>query len=121
MRFADALLGLGLLLVVWSFYRAQKDPGNVFNLFDLLMEQGRISKVSVAFITTLCVTSWIMLRLALDGKLTEGYFTGYGLMWVAPLVAKLFNYTPPPGTRIIDTVDSSKVTTRTVDTPKEHP
>ena len=113
MKLADAAMLIGLLALIWSFYRAQKDPANVLNLFDLVMDNGRISKVSVAFMTTLCVTSWIMLRLALDGKLTEGYLTSYGLMWVATLVAKLFAAPPPAGTTITDT--SSKTVIKTED------
>lgn len=117
MRLTDAAMLLLLLALCWSFYRAQKDPANVFNLFDLVLDGGRISKVSVAFMTTLCVTSWIMLRLTLDGKLTEGYMTSYGLMWVAPLVAKLFSPPQTPGTTVTNTVDTSKTITNTVEKP----
>ena len=96
MRFADAALLLLVIALAWSFYRAQKDHTSTFNLFDLLMENGKLSKVSVAFMITLCVTSWAMLRMVIDGKLTDGIFMGYGAMWVAPLVAKLYSVPKPP-------------------------
>ena len=102
------------LALIWSFYRAQRNPLFSFDLFDLLMENGRLSKTSVAFVSTLFVTSWIMVWLTLDGKLTEGYFTGYAVAWIAPLVAKLFSPPPPDGTT---TTTASK--TVTVETKQE--
>jgi len=116
MRVADGAVLLIAVALVWSFYRAQKDPANSINLFDLVMDKGRINRISVAFMVTLCATTWIMVRLTLDGKLTEGYFTGFGLMWVAPLVAKLFSAPPTPGT--VTTEDTSKTVT-TVDAKSE--
>lgn len=107
MRATDAVTLILALMVVWSFYRAHKDPGNEINIFDLIMDQGRISKMAFAFITTLGVTSWIMIRLTVEGKLSEGYFTGYGLMWVAPLVAKLFSAPPPPSNTTTTTTTST--------------
>lgn len=96
MRVADALVVVLVLVLVWSFYRAHRNPQFQLDLFDLVMDGGRLSRIAVAFMVTLGVTSWILIRLALDGKLTEGYFTGYGLMWVTPIVAKLFSTPPPP-------------------------
>lgn len=115
MRFADALLMLFLLALGWSFYRAQRDPANVINLFDLVLDKGRINRIAVAFMVTLCVTSWVIIRLALDGKLTEGFFAGYAAAWITPMVAKLFSTPQPPGTTITDTTDSSKTVTSTVE------
>lgn len=115
MRVADGLLLAFLLVLIWSFYKAQRDPTNVINVFDLVMDKGRINRISVAFMATLCVTSWVIIRLALDGKLTEGFFVGYGAMWVAPLVAKLFAVPQTPGTTETSTVDTSKTVTNTVE------
>ena len=111
MKAADAAMLIVALALFWSMYRAHKDPHFKFNLLELLMDNGRTSKTAFAFMLTLSVTSWIMLRLTLDGKLTEGYFTGYGLMWVGPLVAKMFAAPTPPGTTTTDT--SSKIITKT--------
>lgn len=111
MRSADAAILIAAIALFWSVYRAHKDPNFTFNLLDLLMDGGRVSKTSFAFMTTLLLTSWIMLRITLDGKLTEGYFGAYGAMWVGPLVAKMFAAPSPPGTTTTDT--SSKTTTTT--------
>jgi hypothetical protein len=112
MKLADAAMLVASLVLIWNFYRAQKNPMFSFDLFDLVMENGRLSKTSVAFVSTLFVTSWIMVRLTLDGKLTEGYFAAYAAAWIAPLVAKLFSPPPPAGTT---TTTDSKTTTSTVD------
>lgn len=110
MRAADAALLIFALMLMWSFYRAQKDPATSFDLFDLIRENGRLSKIAVAFMVLLGASSWIMIRLTLDGKLSEGYFALYGTMWVGPVIAKMFSAPPPP---------SSSTTTTTTSTAQE--
>jgi hypothetical protein len=84
-----------VLLIAWSMYRAQRDPNfREFNLFDLIMEHGRVSRLACAFWLGVGVMSWVVIRMALDGKITDGIFIGYGTALVAPIVAKLF--TSPP-------------------------
>lgn len=81
---------VGILIIVWTMYRAQRDKKfKEFNLFDLLMEHGRLSRIACVFLGSFLTTSWIMVRLTLDGKMTEGYLAGYGALWVAPIVAKI--------------------------------
>lgn len=108
MRSADASLLIISLVVAWSFYRAHRDPNFAFNALDLIMENGRVSRLACAFMATLMVTSWIMVRLTIDGKMTEGYVTSYGLMWVAPIIAKLFS--PQPSTSISTTTTTATST-----------
>lgn len=101
MRATDAALLIVALVIAWSVYRAhtRKDSGfDAFNVLDLLMEGGRVSRLACAFMVTLVVTSWIMVRLTLDAKMTEGYIIGYGGMWVAPIIAKLFSGPPASST-----------------------
>lgn len=90
MRAADGLMLVGIACLVWVIYRAQRNTGNQFDLFDLVMADGKLSRVSVAFMTTLVATTYIMLRLTMDGKLTEGYFAAYSAAWIAPLISKMF-------------------------------
>lgn len=94
MRATDGALLIVALAVAWSFYRSHRNPAIQFDLFDLLMEGGRLSRIACAFMATLIVTSWVVIRLTVEGKLTEGLFTAYVAAWVAPIVAKLFS-TPP--------------------------
>lgn len=85
----EALLAIVGIFAAWTIYRAQKDTTLDFNLFDLIMENGKVSKIACAFMLTLGFTTWLMLDLQLKGKMTEGYFTMYGTLWIAPLVARV--------------------------------
>ena len=76
-----------------------------FNLLDLLIENGRVSKVSCLVMGSFFVTSWIMLDLQFHGKMTEGYMTTYGAVWVSPLLVRLFN---PPTTSSASTTTTTK-------------
>ena len=84
------LLAVIVIGIAVSFWRYQNDPANNFNLLDLLMEHGRLSRLAMAFDAAVVVTAWIMLKLVVDGKMTEGYLAIYGGFWVAPILAKMF-------------------------------
>lgn len=90
MRPADAALLIVALMIAWSIYRAHRSSDIQFNIFDPLMDGGRVSRIGCAFMATLVVTSWIMVRLTLDGKMTEGYMAAYCAAWVAPIIARMF-------------------------------
>jgi hypothetical protein len=110
------ILAAAAVIVALSFWRAQRKPGFDFDAFDLIMENGKVSKIALAFMLVLAVTTWIVVDLQIKGHLTEGYFTMYGTMWVVPLVAKVvFNKTEVPaetGTTITSTtkIESKEVT-----------
>ena len=91
MRAADGAMLIVALAIAWSLYRAHRSPQVTFDLFDLLMEHGRVSRIACAFLATLVTTTWIMVRLTIDMKMSAEYFMAYGAMWVAPIVAKLFS------------------------------
>lgn len=95
MRSADAALLIVALCVGWSLYRAHRLIGNNFNLIDLIMENGRVSRLACVFLGSFGVSSWIMIRLTLDGKMTEMMFAAYAAAWIAPIIAKLFSAQPP--------------------------
>ena len=108
------LLGAAIIVGI-SFWRAQHRPGFDFDLFDLVMENGRVSKISVTFMVAFAVTTWILIDLQIKGKMTEGYLVAYGGMWVASLAAKvIFNKDAPPdpGTTVTTTkIESTEKTT----------
>ena len=107
MRATDGALLIVALSIAWSFYRAHRsndDAFKHFNLLDLLMENGRVSRLASVFLGSFLVSSWIMVRMTIDGKMTELIFAAYGAMWVAPIIAKLFSPAPLQTT-------STKVTT----------
>ena len=98
MRATDAALLIMALVIAWSFYRAHRSDTGIFakfNLLDLLMENGRVSRIAFAFMATLVVTSWVIIRLTISGKLTDVIFGAYLTAWVAPIVAKMFSNQQP--------------------------
>lgn len=117
----DPMLTILAIVAVWviiAFYRAHRKPGFEFNMFDLVMENGRVSRIGVAFMTVLGVTTWVFIDLQITGKMTEGFMTTYGLMWVAPVVAKVFfNKTEPPGITTVETTTINKAVTVTEPVP----
>jgi hypothetical protein len=91
-----AVLVLGVLFLFWSFWRAQKAEYS-FNALDLVMQDGKVSRIGTSYMIVLGVTTWIMVNLTLNGRLTEAYFMAYVTAWVAPLVARVvFGQTTPP-------------------------
>lgn len=93
------VLGIAALLLLITFWRAHRDALKQFNAFDLITENGKISKIALAFMVAFGVTTWAFAYLTIQGKMTEGLFLAYGGMWVAPLVAKvIFNKNELPGT-----------------------
>lgn len=111
MRAADASLLIVALVIAWSFYRAHRDKSFAFNLFDLLMENGRLSKVACIVMGAFTVHTWIMVRLTFDAKMSEGYLTIYGATWVAPLLARMF-MPMQSSTATATTTTSATVTTK---------
>ncbi len=102
------ILGIAALLVIVSFWRAHRKAGFDFDAFDLIMENGKVSKIALAFMVVLAVTTWVVVDLQIKGNLTEGYFTTYGAMWVIPLVAKVvFNKTEMPN--VTGTTTTTKI------------
>lgn len=89
------ILAAFVVVVAVSLWRFQRDPDNKFDILDLLIENNRVSRLAFGFCVTLVVTSWLMLKLAIDGKLTEGYLGIYGALWVTPIVTKMFATSPP--------------------------
>jgi len=110
------ILAIGVAAILVAFYRAHRRAGFDFNAFDLVMEDGKVNKIAVAFMLVLLVTTWVIIDQQLKGNLSEGMFGLYGGMWVIPLVAKVvFQKTEMPGT----TTMSSMTSTTTV--PAQEP
>ena len=104
MKFDPMLTALcGLFVIIGlSFWSAQKRKDFAFDLFDILMENGKVSRIAVAFMLVLAVTTWIIINEEIKGRLTEGMFGLYLGAWVAPLVAKvIFGKTDAPGTTTV--------------------
>ena len=113
MRATDAALLIVALVIAWSFYRAHRSDSAAFanfNLLDLILENGRVSRLACVFLGAFMVSSWVIVRMTIDGKMTELIFAGYGTMWVSPIIAKLFANIPA-ATTITQTTATTTLTT----------
>ncbi|OYW62739.1 MAG: hypothetical protein B7Z31_00265 [Rhodobacterales bacterium 12-65-15] len=89
-----AILASFIVIIGLSLWRFQRSD-NEFNLLDLLMENGKVSRLAAAFSVTLVITSWIIIKLCVDGKMTEGYLVIYGGLWITPILTKMFATSQP--------------------------
>lgn len=83
------ILALAVLVVLVSLWRAHRNALVRFNIFDLVMENGRVSKISVSYMLVLGVSTWVVVNQEISGKLTEGIFGMWLAAWVSPLVARV--------------------------------
>jgi hypothetical protein len=83
------VLVVGMGVIAWSLYRAHLNPDNAINLVDLVLENGRMSRIAFVFMGTFGWSIWFMVKLELSGRMTEGYFTTFCAVWVTPIIAKL--------------------------------
>ena len=117
MHLFEAVTIVAVLLVILSFAIAHRDKTFAqFNLFDLLMENDRLSKLAVVFFGAFFVHTWILVRLTLDGKMDQGYLTFYGITWAAPIIAKMFStaQSQPSTTTTTTTTGAPQSTTTSV-------
>lgn len=91
------VLAAVVILVGVSLWRAHNNADYTFDLMDLIMENGRVSKIAVAFMMVLGVSTWVVINQEISAKLTEGTFGLWLTAWVTPLVAKVvFGKTEAP-------------------------
>lgn len=89
-----ALLVVLVLLLLWRLHR---DPAVSFNLLDLLLENGRVSKAACVMMGAFGVTTWQMVYFTLENRMTEGFLGIYVGAWIAPVVTRLVvNGAPGP-------------------------
>lgn len=101
---------LVVFIVLRSLRKLHQDRNVDFDLRDLLMENGRVSKAAAVMMGSFAATTWFFIYYALNGKMTEGYFGLYIGAWIAPVVARLVSNGATNG-------GSVKVTTETTVTP----
>jgi len=83
------ILAFGVLIMLFSFWTTHKNKSNSFNAFDLIMHEGRVDKIAVSYMLVLILSSWIMVDLQVNAKMTEGYLGIYVGAWIVPLVSKV--------------------------------
>lgn len=78
-----------VVIIGVSLKRLHQRVNTDFNLFDLIMQDGKASRVGITFMGTWLLSCWIMGYLVLTGKLTEQYFLIFNGSWVVPLTARV--------------------------------
>jgi hypothetical protein len=114
----DIVALIVVALVGVSFWKLHRDKTSTFNLFDLVMEGGRLSRMACVFMGAFAVCSWIMIRVATEGKMTDGYMLAYGGLFVAPIIAKMFSLPPAQGTTTTTTTATDTSTQTRIPIPK---
>lgn len=89
MKVMGILLAVLMTALSVQAWRLHKDPDVSFNLLDLLMENGRVSRLSVMLMGGFTIVSWVMVGLQLTGKMTEGYMSVYGGMCIIPILTRM--------------------------------
>lgn len=101
------ILAIGIALIVLTIWHAQRRPD--FDVFDLLKENGKVSRIAFWFMAAGAVSTWVIIDQEIKGKLNEGMFGLWLTAWVGPLVAKLvFNKgepTPLQGVTVTSVTD----------------
>lgn len=85
-----AILMVAILFFAKVLIRKSNSEHSQLNLEDLLLgDDGKMSKAAAVMLGAFALTSWVIVYLALQSKLTEGYFAAYLAAWVAPTVTRL--------------------------------
>lgn len=85
-----ALAASVIALMIWRSLRTLHSAADVnFDLRDLLMENGRVSKAACVMMGAFAATTWHFIYYSLNGKMTEGYAVIYVGAWITPVVARL--------------------------------
>jgi len=87
-----------VIMIVRTLWHRDKDDESRISFDDLLLDpDGRMSKSAVVMFGSFGMTTWLMVFLALSGKMSEGYLTIYGGLWIIPAVTKLIKGVPQGG------------------------
>lgn len=87
-----AILSILLIaLVIWRSLSNRANAADSGLCFDdlLLGEDGKMSKSAAVMMGSFAMTTWMMIYLVLNDKMTEGYFTIYVAAWITPVVVRI--------------------------------
>ena len=106
--FAVTLLALIAVLI-----RRSRITSSPIHLDDLLLgDDGKVSKAAFVMLGSFFVTSWTILYLVINDKLSEWVFTAYVAAWVAPTVTRLIVNQPLPATQTTAITQTTVVPTK---------
>lgn len=83
----NLVLVLGVLAIGASVYRAQRDKAFMqFNLFDLIMDDGKLSLLKCMAGTGFAVYTWAVVRWIIVGSVTTQDMREYAIACIAPVI-----------------------------------
>jgi hypothetical protein len=84
------VLVLVILLISLALVKRDRSTVSRINLEDLLIgDDSKLSKAAAVMMGAFAMTTWLMVYLALNAKMTEGYLAIYVGAWIAPTVTRL--------------------------------
>lgn len=103
-----AALILIIIAIIYVLMKRDRSSMSHINLEDLLLGDDRkLSKAAAVMMGAFAMTTWLMVYLALNGKMTEGYFAIYVGAWIAPTVTRLIVNKPSETTVAVETSTTS--------------
>lgn len=92
------VLALAVLTIMWVLERRNKSVASRISLDDLLIgDDGKMSKPAAVMFGSFALTTWVIVYLTINDKLTEVIFTAYVAAWVIPSVANIVKGRQDPG------------------------
>ena len=105
-----ALVVVLAALLIWRTLRTLHTQDNAYNLQDLLMENGKASRLAHVMMGSFAATTWFFIYYALAGKMTEGYFGLYAAAWITPIVARFIGGNIATPAAIVTTTETVTTT-----------
>lgn len=84
------LLAAAVVYIALVLMKRSRSDSSRLDLEDLLLgDDGKMSKAAAVMMGAFAMTTWLMIFLTLNNKMTEGYLAIYVGAWIAPSVARL--------------------------------
>ena len=82
-------LCIGVVVIAFTLWKVNRDKNIDFSLLDLLMENGKVSKISCIVLGSFAATTWAFIYDCLQRKGVDATTMGaYGALWILPLMAR---------------------------------
>ena len=83
-----------VLAALIGLYLWHRSKDSAVDISDLLMENGRLSKMAFTWMGSFVVMSFGFIYAVIQGKLSDTYAALYAATWAVPIVTKLFAVKP---------------------------
>ena len=81
---------VAILAALIGLYLWHRNKDSQVDISDLLMENGRLSKMAFTWMGSFVVMSFGFIYAVIQGKLSDTYAALYAATWAVPIVTKLF-------------------------------